>query len=60
MRATNYYALRDEARNAQAQQIKRFVLAVIASRSSIKRAGEWILQHLHTEWPRMDGRPSRP
>jgi hypothetical protein len=60
LRTTNYYAIRDEARNAQAQQIKRFVMAVIAPSWCVKRVVAWILQHWHTEWPSVDHRPSRP
>jgi hypothetical protein len=60
LRTTNYYAIRNEARNAQAQQIKRWVMAVIGPSWCVKRVVEWILQHWHTEWRSMDHRPSRP
>jgi len=60
VREINYYALREQARNAQAEQLKRLILACIAPHSSIKRVANWLLQHLRQEWPSMEHRPSRP
>lgn len=60
LRTVNYYAIRDEARNAQVREIKRFVMAVIAPSWCVKPVVEWFLQHWHTEWSSMDHRPSRP
>ena len=56
----NYYALREEARNAQAQQVKRIALTVLASGSCIMRMLEWMLQQLHSDWSSVAQRPSRP
>jgi hypothetical protein len=56
---TNYYAIRDEARNAQAQQIKRFLLALMAPSWRVRRVVEWVLQQWHTKWL-SEQRTSRP